>query len=272
MPKPRTSIFRQVLVRTDCAFWCIHDHPGPLAFLALPTLIAVILIAISLIGVYRTWGPGGWAGYEAGVIVVPFLALVVFSIFPMPCVVYAWRVAEGQTPTVGECFAECRRRFGRLVSVFLRLVPLWLVSMIFLGLPLLYFWPRTCLAPLVALFENDRRIFRRSQRILGEGHAVTFLGFLFLAMALVLAGLVALPRIVLGTGAIGLNVLDEQWLTLINDNLWILEAISGAALLTAVAVGWWISLTLLYHDVREVREGEDLRRRITELKHVLATH
>jgi hypothetical protein len=41
---------------------------------------------------------------------------------------------------------------------------------------------------------------------------------------------------------------------------------SVAILLTAIAMSWWISLTLVYHDIRWVREGEDLKRRIALLR------
>ena len=54
------------------------------------------------------------------------------------------------------------------------------------------------------------------------------------------------------------------------DQLWIFETMSVAVLLTAIAMSWWISLTLVYHDIRSVREGEDLKRRIARLRAKLA--
>jgi hypothetical protein len=45
---------------------------------------------------------------------------------------------------------------------------------------------------------------------------------------------------------------------------------SVAILLTAMAMSWWISLTFLYHDIRSIREGEDLRGRIAQLRGKLA--
>ncbi len=57
---------------------------------------------------------------------------------------------------------------------------------------------------------------------------------------------------------------------MIVDNLWIFETMSVTVLLTAIAMGWWISLTLVYHDIRSVREGEDLKRRIALLRAKLA--
>jgi hypothetical protein len=118
------------------------------------------------------------------------------------------------------------------------------------------------MTPLVALFENDRRMFRRARRILGEDLGVTLMGSLYLCMGVVLGGLVALPRLLLGTSALGAHLVDDQWRALIVDRLWIFETVSTAILLTAVAVTWWIALTLVYHDVRRVREGEDLKQRI----------
>jgi hypothetical protein len=88
------------------------------------------------------------------------------------------------------------------------------------------------------------------------------MGLLYLCMGVVLGGLVALPRLLLGTSALGAHLVDDQWRALIVDRLWIFETISTAILLTAIAVTWWITLTLVYHDVRRVREGEDLRQRI----------
>src|SRR5262249_12818674 len=137
------------------------------------------------------------------------------------------------------------------------------------GIPLLAVWPRTCLTPLVALFENERRIFRRARRILKEDLAVTLLGFLYLGMGLVLGGLVVLPRLLIATPALGAHLVDARWRPMILDNLWIFETMSAALLLTSIAVSWWMSLTLVYHDIRWVREGELLKRQITLLREKL---
>jgi hypothetical protein len=146
--------------------------------------------------------------------------------------------------------------------VLFRLSFVWLLSLLFFGIPLLWVWPRTCLAPLVALFEDERRIFRRSRRILGEEVGVHLLGFLHLGMGIVLGGLVAFPRIVFGTPVLGAHLVETRWRPVIVDHLWIFETTSIAILLTSIAVSWWMSLTLVYYDVRSVREGEDLKRRI----------
>jgi hypothetical protein len=271
MARPKTSLFRRILVQADCSFWCIHDHLDVLGFLGLPTLAALIVTALALVGIWRTWEFPVVVNVLIGGVVCPFLALFIFTACPLPCAVFAWKAACGEEkPTAGECFAWCLRRSGRLLGVLFRLGLTWLGSLLLFGFPLVWIWPRTCLTPLVALFEDERRIFRRSRRILGEDSGVAFIGFLYLAMGIVLGGLVFLPRIVLATPALGAHLLDERWRPMVLDNLWIFETMSVAVLLTAIAMSWWISLTLVYHDIRWVREGEALKRRISLLRARLA--
>jgi hypothetical protein len=126
------------------------------------------------------------------------------------------------------------------------------------------------MTPLVALFEDERRIFRRSRRILREDFGVALMVSLYLGMGIVLGGLVVLPRLLLGTRMLGAHLLEERWRPVIVDHLWIFETTSVAILLTAIAMSWWISLTLVYHDIRWIREGEDLKRRIARLRAKLA--
>jgi hypothetical protein len=270
MARPKTSLLRRILVQTDCAFWCIHDHLDVLAYLGLPTLAALLTGALALVGIWRTWDFPAVVDFLIAAGLVPFLALFLFTALPLPCAVFAWKAAGGETATVGECFSWCRRRAGRLLGVLIRLGLLWLVSLLFFGLPLLWVWPRTCLTPLVALFEDEPRIFRRSRRILREDYAVPLMGSLYLGMGIVLGGLVVLPRLLLGTPMLGAHLLDARWRPAIVDHLWIFEMMSVAILLTAISMSWWISLTLVYHDIRWVREGEDLKRRIASLRAKLA--
>ena len=96
------------------------------------------------------------------------------------------------------------------------------------------------------------------------------MGLLYLAMGVVLGLLVALPRLVLATNVLGASTMDATWRRPILDHLWIFETISIAVLLTAVAMTWWISLTLVYHDIRRTREGEDLKQRIAAYRARLA--
>lgn len=270
MARPKTSLLRRILVKTDCAFWCIHDHVGVIAYLALPTLAALVLSALVLVGMWRTWDIPGPVVFLIAALPVPFLLLFIFTALPLPCAVFAWKTAVGEPVTAGECYAWCWRKKGRLVSVFFRLGLLWLVSLLFFWIMLLVVWPRTCLTPLVALFEDERRIFRRSRRILRDDSGVTLMGSLYLGMGIVLGGLVILPRLLFGTPMLGAHLLDERWRPAIVDHLWIFETTSVAILLTAIAVNWWISLTLVYHDIRWTREGEDLKRKIAILRAKLA--
>lgn len=271
MARPGRSLLRRVLVQADCAFWCVHDHLDVLAPLALPTLAALVATALLLVGMLRTWHLSAPLNVLLAMVLLPFLALCIFTVLPLPCAVFAWRTASGETATPRECVALCLRRAGRLLKVLVPLSFLWLGSLVLLGLPLLWLWPRTCLTPLVALFEDDKRIFRRSRRILREDLAVPLIGLLYLGMGLVLGGLVVLPRLLFGTSMLGAHLVEEQWRPMIVDNLWIFETLSVAVLLTAIAVSWWISLTFIYHDIRWVREGEGLRRRIARLRASLAT-
>jgi hypothetical protein len=266
MARPKTSLLRRILVQTDCAFWCIHDHLDVLAFLGLPTLAALLVSALALVGIWRTWDFPAVVDFLIAALVLPFMGLLIFTALPLPCTVFAWKAADGQTATVSECFAWCRRRTGRLLGVLFRLSVLWLFSLLFLGIPLLWIWPRTCLAPLVALFEDERRIFRRSRRIMREDFGVPLLGFLHLAMGIVLGGLVAMPRALFELPMLGENLLDARVRTVVVDYLWVFESMSVAFLLAAIAMSWWMSMTLVYHDIRRAREGEDLKRRIALLR------
>ena len=150
MARPKTSLVRRILVQTDCGFWCIHDHVVEIAYLALPTLVALVASALALVWMWRTWDLPTAVDVVIAGGVVPFLLLFIFSALPLPCAVFAWKIARGEPATVGECYAWCGRRSGRLLSVFFRLGLLWLLSVLFASIPLLLIWPRTCLTPIVA--------------------------------------------------------------------------------------------------------------------------
>lgn len=269
MARRKTSPLRRVLIQTDRAFWCVHDHLNVLSILSIPTFAAILLGLPALIGVSATWELPAEAKLFMGVVVLPFWAIFVFTTFPLPCAVFAWKAARGESATVGECFAFCLRRSNRLLWVLFRLSFLWLGSLLLLGLPLLWLWPRTCLAPLVALFEDEPRIFRRSRKMLREDFSVEWIGFLFLGMGLVLGGLLLLPRLVLGTPMLGAHLIETSRSAQILEYLWIFEAISVAVLVVAIATSWCISLTLVYHDIRMLREGEDLKRRIAAARETI---
>ena len=147
--RPKTSVIRRILVQTDCDFWCIHDHLDVLAYLAVPTLAALLLSGLGLVWMWRTWEFPILFNFLVAGWLIPFLALLIFTALPLPCVVFVWKAADGEVATAGEC-SSCGRRAGRLVGVLLRLALLFVVSILLFGIPLLWVWPRTCLTPLVA--------------------------------------------------------------------------------------------------------------------------
>lgn len=269
MARRKISPLRRILIQTDRAFWCVHDHLNVLSILSLPTFAAILLGSLAIIGVPAIFDLPAEAKVFIVAFVSPLFALFVFTLFPLPCAVFAWKAASGESASVGECFAYCLGRSGRLFGVFFRLGFIWLGSLLLLGLPLLWLWPRTCLAPLVALFEDEPRIFRRSRKILREDFSVEWMGFLFLGMGIVLGGLVLLPRLVFGSQALGAHLIETSRSAQILEYLWIFEAISVAILVAAIATSWNISLALVYHDIRMIREGEDLKRRIAAVRESL---
>jgi hypothetical protein len=250
----------------DLAFWYLHAHFPQLAVLAAPTLLAICAIGIVVVEIAQSFELPGILIYVLSAIVLPTIVLWVGIFLPLPTAVFAWRRADGSLPETSECFRFCLKRSGRLAPVAVRLYFLYLVSFIFFGLPLLYFGPRTCATPAIALFEDDRRIFRRSRRLLKEDVAIPLLASLYCAMLLALGLLLFLPRMVLSSQGRFVESAVSRWLI---NNLWIFELFGSAVLVTAIAVGWCISMTLLYREVRIVREGEPLREKIGQLRREL---
>jgi hypothetical protein len=262
----RHSQTHRALVQMDLAFWYLHAHFAQLAALAAPTLMAICGIAGTAVTITRTWELPGFLLYVLYAIVVPVMVVWVGVFFPLPAAVFAWRRASGSLPETGECFRYCLSRWRRLLPVAVRLFFIDLLSFILFGVLLLYFGPRTCAAPAVALFEEDRRIFQRARRLLKEDIAIRLLALLYFAILLALGFLLFLPRIILSTQGRLVESSASRWLL---DNLWIAEVMGSAVLLSAIAVGWCISITLLYREVRIVREGELLRDKIDQLRREL---
>jgi hypothetical protein len=262
----RHSQTRRALVQMDLAFWYLHAHFAQLAALAAPTLLAICGIAVAAVTITRTWELPGFLLYVLYAIVVPVMVVWVGVFFPLPAAVFAWRRASGSLPETGECFRYCLSRWRRLLPVAVRLFFLDLLSFILFGVLLLYFGPRTCAAPAIALFEEDRRIFQRARRLLKEDIAIRLLALLYFAILLALGFLLFLPRIVLSTQGRLVESSASRWVL---DNLWIAEMLGSAVLVSGIAVGWCISITLLYREVRIVREGELLRDEIGKLRHDL---
>lgn len=267
MAKGRSSLVRRAFVQMDMAFWCIHENAGMLAGLGTITLGATLVLALVAASVWRTWDLPGGIDYLLAAVLCPAVGLLILVFGPLPCAVFAWERAQGNDPSAGACMRQCLRRGGRLAWLAVRLSLLWLVSFVFAGLPLLIVWPRTCLTPLVVLFEPQQRPFLRSRRLLREELAVYVLGTLHLGIVVVLGLTVAMPRIVLALRRVadrgGPGTPWGQWMW---DHLWIFESISGAIIVTTMAVSWCMSLTLLYRDIRHFREGDGLRARIHELR------
>jgi hypothetical protein len=266
MSTRHSSLTRRALVQMDLAFWYLHAHFAQLAALAAPTLIAVFVVAAVLVAIMQVWSLPGILLYVLYAIVVPTVVMWVAVFMPLPSAVFAWHRASGSLPETRECFRFCLSRLRRLVPVAVWLFFTYFLWFIFLGLPLLYFWPRTCAAPAIALFEDERRVFQRSRRLLKEDIAIRVLALLYFGIFLAMALLLFLPRILLATQGRLVESVASRWLV---DNLWIAEVLGCAILISGVAVGWCISMTLLYREVRIVREGEFLREKIEQMRREL---
>jgi hypothetical protein len=257
MATPKPTLVGRTLVQIDLAFWCLHEHPLHLAGLGLPILLASGLLTVAVTAVARTWTLSPILNYALYVIVFPWFAALIVTFAPLPGAVFAWHRASGQVLTPGQCFLWCVRRGPRLARVAFVLGFGYLLGLALFGLPLLIIWPRTCLAPHVALFENERRIFRRGRKLLREDTAIIALAALYLCLSVVLSGLLFLPRFLLES-----KFLETSWARTVKEFWWAVELVGGGILLSAMALCWCISLTLLYREIRRVREGEELRERL----------
>jgi hypothetical protein len=266
MSSRHSSLTRRALVQMDLAFWYLHAHFAQLALLSAPTLIGVCGIAVTVVAITQTWNlPDVWL-VVLYVVVVPTIVLWLAIFLPLPSAVFAWRRANGSLPTTGECFRYCLGRWPQLLPLSVWLFFMSLVSFLVGGIPLLYFWPRVCATPAIALFEKERHRFKRSRRLIKEDIAINVLASLYLGIFLALGFLIFLPRLLLATQGRLVASSASRWLL---DHLWIGEMLGCAVLITGIAVGWCISMTLLYREVRIVREGEFLRERIEQVRHDL---
>jgi hypothetical protein len=263
MSSRSTSQTRRALVQMDLAFWYLHAHFAQLAALAAPTLIAVCGIAVALVVITQAWSLPGLVLYILYAVIVPTVVLWAGIFMPLPSAVFAWRRAAGSLPETGECFRYCLSRWRRLLPVAIRSFFTYLLWFIFFGVPLFYFGPRSCAAPAVALFEEERRVFQRSRRLVKEDIAIRVLALLYFAIFLAIGLLLFLPRILLATQGRFVESSVSRW---VSANLWIAELLGCACLVAAIAVGWCISMTLLYREVRIVREGEFLRDKLQQLR------
>lgn len=255
------NIVARGLRQVDRAFWCLHDNLPALAILGLPSLMVSMVLATTMAWVVRTFNFDPLAAYILWAIVVPVVGLTTLTFFPLPCAVFAWFQANGEPKTASECFAWCRQRAGRLMGVQARLTFSYMWWFLLFGLPMLVFWPRTCLAPDVALFEDGPKIFRRSRQMMREDSAIHILASLFLLFALVLGALIPIPRIILTA-----KLFQADWTRTVADFMWAFELICAVVLTCGLAIGWSVSLALFYHDLRQFREGERITRKLAVLR------
>lgn len=245
----------------DRAFWCLHDHLPRFAILALPTLLVSLFLVALLALVLRTWDLDPFALYVLCAIVIPVAGLTTITFFPLPCAVFAWFQANGEPKSVSECFAWCRKRAGRLLGVQLRLTFSYLLWFLLFGIPMLIFWARSCLAPDVALFENQSKIFRRTRQLMREDSVIHVLAGLFFLFAVVLGALIPIPRLIFLS-----KVFQSDWTRAAEDLIWAFELVCGVLLTCGLAVGWSVALTLFYYDLRQYREGERIARKVAALR------
>ena len=244
----------RALRQIDRSFWTLHDNLGTYMVLGLPTFIGLASIGVVLAVIVRSYDLDPGLAFLLWALVTPISCLTVLTFGPLPCSVFAWSRAQGESRTVGECFSALARNGGRLFWVGLRLLFSFLWWSLLFGLPFLILWPRTCMAPMVAIFEQQPRVFWRSRKLMQEDQAIFMLAGLYLVMTAVLSSLIFLPRLIISS-----RLLTVSWLTAVQDSLWAVELVSGVLLLTAIAVSWCVALTLFYHDLRFHREGEGLR-------------
>ncbi len=244
----------------DRSFWSLHDELTSFALLGLPTFAALSALGLSLALLLRSFDLDPGIAFLVWAVIVPVAALATVTFLPLPCSVFVWFQAQRTPRTVGECFSDCLRRSGRLIPVVVWLVFSFTWWVALLGIPLLILWPRTCLAPMVALFEDQRRIFRRSRRLMQEDHAIYVLAGLYLLLMFVLGSLIFVPRMILLA-----EIIKTPWAAALGESIWAFELVSGILLLTGVAISWCVSLTLFYHDLRHHREGEFLRNKVEAL-------
>jgi len=264
MARRASSLIRRSFTQMDRAFWCLQDHPGILARLALPSLLGTGLLAAAISVTARTWDLEHLNVYLIYWVGFPTVILWAFTFLPLPCAVFVWFRARGESLSAAQCFAYFFRKSGRLIPVAFWVGMLYVFSFLLGGLPLLWLWPRCSLAPMVALFEKGRKVFGRARRLLKEEAAIHALAVIEVCVFVGLLATVFVPRAVLAAELF--TTPTVQWIA---RSLWVFELMAGTVLVAGMAVSWCLSLTLLYHDIRYLREGELLRERIQELRESL---
>ncbi len=267
MARRSPSIIGRSFTQMDRAFWCLHEYPAQIAVLAVPALLGFSVAAACAIALYRTWSLTGLLMYLVYAVAMPAVVLLLVAFLPLPCGAFVWRLAQRESPNVGDCFADVLKRVPRLLPVGLRLAVVYLFSFALAALPLLALWPRASLMPIVALFDDDRRIARRVRQLLKADWTVHTLAIAHIGVFVGLMATVFLPRILFNMEALATPTTDR-----LGRYLWAFELACAVLLAVALAVNWCLSLTLIYHEIRYVREGRWLRERIRTVHEAVAGH
>jgi len=254
------KLVSRALRQMDRSFWSLHDDLPTFAVLALPTFFALATLGLAAALTVRLYDLAAPIAFLAWWFVLPLASLATVTFCPLPCSIFVWSRAQGTTTTAGQCFSTFFRRMRRLVPVIIWLLFSYFWWALLFWIPTLVLWPRTCLAPMVALFEVPDRVFVRARKLMHEDHAIYVLAGLYLLLSLVISGLIFVPRLVLLA-----DVFKTPWAVRIGESIWAFELVFGILALTGVAVSWCVALTLFYHDLRRIREGEGLRHKVDTL-------
>lgn len=255
------NLMRRALRQIDRSFWCLHAHLSTLMSLGLPMMIALGVLATTAVIIHRTWEIDPGIAFLIYGMAAPVVLLTIVTLGSLPCSVFAWHAAQHKILTPGECFSFLARRASRIIPVAIGLVFSFCLWFLFLGLPMLVYWSRSCLRPFVALFEDQKKIGKRCQQLLKDDNSFHVLALLYLLLTCSLSVLIVIPRVL-----VSVESLRTDFSTFIRDWIWIFELISGVILFSGMAMSWCITLTLFYHDLRYVREGEGLRKKVELLQ------
>lgn len=261
----RRSAFQQAATQIDRAIWCVQEHPVTCLVLGLPTVVAAAVLFVPALLVLRSFQFPWYLAYLVHVVGLPTAFFMALTFCPLPGAVFVHGLATGRLLTPTACVQATLARPARLGALAIGWLGRALVWAAFLGVPALVLWPRNCLAGHVALFEDERRPFWRSRKLLGdEGREVYYLLALYAGIVVVLGLLVYTPRLILEA-----RQLDLPVIALLRGHLGVLEVLGLCLLLVAAATAWTLSLTFLYLEIRAVREGADLQ---SALARVRAAH
>ena len=264
MSTRHSSLTRRALVQIDLAFWYLHAHFAQLAALAAPTLMAVFVVAAGLVSIMQVWSLPGFALRSlrdcrsdhcdvAGCL----YAAAERRLCLAPRVRFAPRRREN---AFDSAWSRLRQIGPRGRAAFLLLFSLvylpWPAAVVFLA-PQMRRRRRshylrmsgecfTVPQPTAEGRHRDPRVGPALSRHLSRDGPALFL-------PRIVVGLARPPRRKLDLALAGRQSVDCRGAGL-------------AILISGVAVGWCISMTLLYREVRIVREGEFLRDKIEQMR------